>query len=341
MKFNIKFKNFAPVERIRSLVHGQIAKLERKTRAFREDSVFLRILVEGNPARTLYHTSITLEVPGKTLATKEERHDLEVSIKDAFSEIGRQLAEHKSRLRGERFWNRSGRREQIRNLKLRDATAGEQDRDAFFRLVSPHLARLYHFVRHILRYSEQTGELVRGELSAEDVVDAALIRAHREFLQGLPRRDIRSWLIRIAIDQMDAEVNQVKLDHERAVHIEEDTPETPPTVEVSTLGDEIMDFYQPDEDLKVEDIIPDPEVPTPEQVTEMQEMKRFVRAALAEMPAVSRRVLLLRDVEGRPVAQVAKVVGRPETEVESILERARGDLRRKLAEYGYGVRRAA
>jgi actin-like ATPase involved in cell morphogenesis len=78
-------------------------------------------------------------------------------------------------------------------------------------------------------------------------------------------------------------------DNELTVSIEEDIPETPPTQEVSTLGDEILDFYQPDEDLKVEDIVPDLEVPTPEQVMETKELQTCVREALLELPRQWRR----------------------------------------------------
>ena len=48
-------------------------------------------------------------------------------------------------------------------------------------------------------------------------------------------------------------------------HIGDDVPETPPAEAVSTLGDEILDFYEPDEDLKLEDIIPDFDAPSPEE----------------------------------------------------------------------------
>jgi hypothetical protein len=70
-------------------------------------------------------------------------------------------------------------------------------------------------------------------------------------------------LIGLAVERLGAEVKRSKAERAGGVHIEEDIPETPPTEEVSTLGDEIMDFYQPDEDLKLEDIIPDMTAPTP------------------------------------------------------------------------------
>src|SRR5262245_5229417 len=111
MKFNTKSKHFKRRRPIRRLVAGRIARLEKRAKAFSLDVVFSRIMVEENPARTLYHASITIEVPGKTLATKEESHDPAVAIKDAFTEIERQLKEYKSRLRGEHLWKRLGKRE--------------------------------------------------------------------------------------------------------------------------------------------------------------------------------------------------------------------------------------
>jgi DNA-directed RNA polymerase specialized sigma24 family protein len=74
----------------------------------------------------------------------------------------------------------------------------------------------------------------------------------------------------------------------------------------STLGDEILDFYQPDEDLKLEDIVSDIEVPTPEQSVEAKELQKLVRSLLAQMPREWRRALLLHYVGWRPEAEVAK-----------------------------------
>lgn len=114
-----------------------------------------------------------------------------------------------------------------------------------------------------------------------------------------------------------------------------------PRVEVSTLGDEILDFYQPDEDLRVEDIVPDIEVPTPEQIAETRELQRLLRTLLGQMPEEWRRALVLHDILGRSETDVAKIIGKQQSDVGRILERARESLRQNLTEYGYGVKRAA
>jgi ribosomal subunit interface protein len=341
MKHNIEYLHFEPKAPISTLVESWIAKLERKAGNFSPDLVFLRILIEQNKARMLCHISITMEVPGKTLVAREETHDIEVAIKKAFAEIERQLREHKSKLRGEHLWKRLSNRAELRRLKISAEPSEQRTREIFFSLVSPHIDKLEHLVRHMIRSFEAEGDLVRGELDTQDVVDDTLVQTYQEFLKGYPSQDIRSWLILHATDVLDTEAATRNRDRERMVHIEEDVPETPPTMEVSTLGDEILDFYQPDEDLKVEDIVPDLEVPTAEQMAETKELQQLVRSLLAQMPREWRRALLLHDLGGQKEANVAKAIGKPEMDIGRILEQARDYLRTKLIDYGYGFKRAA
>src|SRR5688572_2721376 len=117
MNFNIEFKGLAPQIELQNVLKHLIAKLEKKTKRFSPDEVFLRLLVEQNAARTLFRVSITLEVPQKTLAAQEERHDLEDTVRDAFAEIERQLEAHKATLRGEPMWKRRGKREELQRRR--------------------------------------------------------------------------------------------------------------------------------------------------------------------------------------------------------------------------------
>src|SRR6266478_6345833 len=334
LKHNIEFKGREPDQKVRELIEYLISKLDRKVKNFSSEVVFLRVLVEENPTRTLYPISITLQLPGKTLATREEKHDLVDSIRDAFGEIERQLEKYKSSLRGEHLWKRLGKREKIRQTKLNTPPPEQRNRETFFALVTPHLDRLYHFVRHVIRYSEAMGDVGRGELTAEDIVDGAIVRAYRDFRKGLSIRDVRSWLIRAAIDELDREVQRSERQRALALSIEQDVPETPATEEVSTLGDEILDFYQPDEDLKMEDVIPDLEVPPPDEVEAFEDLRRCVRAALGSIPREARRVLTLRYIVGLHGRELARSLGKPVGEVERLIEDARAQLREKLVASG-------
>jgi RNA polymerase sigma factor (sigma-70 family) len=340
MKHNVEFKNFEPEERIRKLIAQLINKLQKRAKRFPPDEVFLRLMIEENPARKLYHVSLVLEIPGKnpatkkTLATKADRHDLHETLRDAFDEIERQLEAYKSTLRGEHLWKQRARRDKLRQMKAAVVPLEQDNREIFFSLASRQLKGLYQFVRHQLAYFESVGDLIPGELTPEEVVDAVLLRAYREFVKDPAERDIGSWLTELATKQLESEVKRLTSEREGTVHIEEDIPETPPTEEVSTLRDEILDFYQPDEDLKLEDIIPDIKFPTPEQIAEIKELRRCVNAALAGLPREWRQALWLRHGEGLTGTKLAKAVGRPEPEIERILESTLQYLRQRLVELG-------
>jgi RNA polymerase sigma factor (sigma-70 family) len=214
------------------------------------------------------------------------------------------------------------------------AASEERNREMFFSMMGQHLKRLYRFVRQEIGYFESVGDLVPGELTPGDVVDAMLVRAYREFITEPARRNLRGWLIRLAREQLERDVKGLWAARENSVHIEEDIPETPPQEEVSTLGEEILYYYEPEEDLKLEDAIPDVTVPTPEQVVEAKELRACVREALNRMPRDWRRALLLHHVERLEGAELAEAVGRQEPEMERMVEQARDYLREQLVEAG-------
>jgi len=215
------------------------------------------------------------------------------------------------------------------------APSEQHNREVFFASASQHLNRVYESVRHQLAYFESVGDLLPGELTPEDVVDAVLLSAYHEFVKEPAKRDIGNWLVERAEEQLRREVKRLKSERNRMVHIEEDIPETPPTQEVSTLGDEILEFYQPDEDLKLEDIFPDVDVSTPEEMASAkEEFLLCVNAALAGMPREWRRALRLRHAEGFTEAELAQALQKAEPEIERILEYARQHLRQRLIESG-------
>ena len=117
MNINVEFKNLADDEKLRRRIGKFVKALERRLPHDKDDEVFLRALLEENAVRKLYRVSITLTVPKKTLASQEERHDLDAAIRDSFAEIERQIEAYKSTQRGDYVWKRRARREELRKHK--------------------------------------------------------------------------------------------------------------------------------------------------------------------------------------------------------------------------------
>ena len=81
------------------------------------------------------------------------------------------------------------------------------------------------------------------------------------------------------------------------------------------------------------------EAASPYEELRRREAKRTVQAALLELSFEHRAILLLREVEGLSVEQVAQSLGLPEGTVKSRLSRAREALRdRLLARMEHGGR---
>ena len=223
MQRNVEFKDFEPSKHFTSLIDRLTAKLEKNIGTFSPDAVHLRLMVEHNSARKLYTFSLTLDVPGKTLAAKEERHDIQAGIRSVFEEIDRQLKKYKANLRRE-HWKRPERRQELREMKAEAASSVTEEgkREAFFSMVTPHLKRVDHFVRHLIQYSEAMGDLPKGNVSPSEIVDGALLRAYREFASGRSIPDVKNWLVRDALDQLDSVVTRLKAERETTVQIEEE-----------------------------------------------------------------------------------------------------------------------
>src|SRR5262245_25183939 len=140
----------------------------------------------------------------------------------------------------------------------------DQERDQFSKLIQPHLENLNEFAGHEIEFYLATGELETDELTSEDVVDSVVLNAFEEYQKNPPKLSLDRWLVMLAMKYIRSEVRRLRKDREGFVHLEEDIPEVPPEEEVATLGEETLDFYQPDEDLRMEDVISDPIAETPE-----------------------------------------------------------------------------
>jgi RNA polymerase sigma factor (sigma-70 family) len=220
------------------------------------------------------------------------------------------------------------------------APADQAARQRFMWLARERLSALYDYVRHELAAREAAGDLVPHDLTPADVVEDVILRAYREFVRNPEERQGDDWLHRLAKERIRSEVRRRRWEREQGIHIEDDIPETSPSEDAAMLGEQILYFHQPDEDLRVEDIIQDPSAPVPGDDgndDERRALRMCVDVALAELPRLWRRTLVLRHVKGLTVGQIARVLHLPEGEVRRTAAQARAFLRQRLLESGCRV----
>ena len=191
-------------------------------------------------------------------------------------------------------------------LGLDRARAG--DADAFRELTEPYRGELRAHCYRML-----------GSLhDAEDALQETMLAAWRALDGFEGRSSVRTWLYRIATNRC--------LNARRSRSRRRELPPMPELPRPTRMAEPL--WMQPYPDLLLEDV-PD-RAPGPQARYETREsMELAFITALQRLPPRQRAALVLRDVLGFRVAEVARMLDAGETSVKSALQRARATLARR------------
>ncbi len=193
--------------------------------------------------------------------------------------------------------------------------------------LQPYLKHLYAFVRREIRYYESVGFLPEGELTPADIVDE-VVEAALSLWKSRPAGSLRPWLLQLALRRLRQYIQAAR---------ERPSPEVPleelvPREDWSTLDQdtEIWEFYEPDEIVAWEDILPDPTSPPPDEFLMEAELDEPLQQALAAIGPRVREVFVLYALEGLREEEIARLYGWTVDRVKRYLAMARDQLRERL-----------
>jgi RNA polymerase sigma-70 factor (ECF subfamily) len=189
------------------------------------------------------------------------------------------------------------------------------DEDAFRRLVEPHRRELHAHCYRML-----------GSLhDAEDAYQEAMLRAWRG-LRGLERRELlRPWLYKIATNvSLDAIARRPK----RVLPVDYGPPTDPHDGPGEPVVESVWLEPYPDERLGLEDGYAAPEA----SFEQREGVELAFIAALQNLPATQRAVLILREVLGFSAKEVSNALDTTVAAVNSSLQRARKAVDKRLPE---------
>lgn len=174
------------------------------------------------------------------------------------------------------------------------ALARDGDAEAFRSLVERH-SRYLFTVAHRL-----TGDVA----DAEDVVQEAWLKAHRQLRHFEARADVRTWLHRIAVN--------CAIDHIRARRHREEGHD-PAELELGPLGAHGVDGQA-----------------TPERLAESGQIRARVREALGHLTRLERAAFTLRHLEGLSIDEVGHALGLKTSATKHSIFRAVRKMRQAL-----------
>lgn len=179
------------------------------------------------------------------------------------------------------------------------AAARDGDLSAFDELVKRHQGRIYALVYHMLGHKED----------AEDVVQAAFLRAYRALPNFRGQSAFSSWLYRIAVNTA---LNHLK---QRRRHAALSLNELEPAAGLDPAFRGLVTRTGPDREAQI------------------AELQRKLNEALQQLSEKHRTVVVLHDIQGLQHDEIARIMGCSEGTVRSRLFYARQLLQGLLSEY--------
>jgi RNA polymerase sigma-70 factor (ECF subfamily) len=174
------------------------------------------------------------------------------------------------------------------------ARARDGDRDAFRALVERHSRYLYSLAHRMTGNAQD----------AEDVVQEAWLKAHRQLSRFEARADFRTWLHRITVN--------CSIDLIRARRHREDAHD-PLDLETGPLSEHGAELQ-----------------PTPERMAASGQISDRVHQALGLLTALERAAFTLRHVEGMSIEEVGEQLGMKTSATKHSIFRAVKKMRNAL-----------
>lgn len=159
--------------------------------------------------------------------------------------------------------------------------------------------------RHRLSAMKVALSILRDRQEAEDEVQNAFWKAYTHIKRFQRDSKFSTWLTRIVVNQCFMRLRQLR--RAKFSYLDD-----------AQLGEEMVTIDLPDQRL------------SPEQVLGQTEVAQVLETEIRRTPPLLRSVFLLRDVQQRPMPEVAQMLGISVAAAKSRLLRARTELRGRM-----------
>lgn len=314
MNVKIRNRNFDLLPPHEKVVNRQVTKVRKLLPSFPPEVVELDVGIEKLVRGNQFKTVLTLTIPQRVIRAEEIEDNPSGSIIRAFDELVRRLKRFKSQLSREQLWHRQTARVEFSPQVLtRDVEES----------ISANLEKIENYIRRELYHFVLVGQVPPGIVEPQALVDEVFLEVSARSKAKPTNLSQEQWMFQLARNRVQARIRELE-EHRDEAHIEEDA------VRQSRWEDEDLNFYQPDENLRVEDLLPDGNGENPEEILAREEVEEQLRKGVALLPGGVRESFVLFALEGFTSDEVAMITGKEPARVLADVEEARQFLRREL-----------
>lgn len=337
MKIIATHEGFAPGahEGIRESIEEWATRhLEPILSSFKDESRLLATVKRHAKGNARYSVTLRVHLQRKhILVAHGENADIHAALAQGEQRLLREVKAYKDRLRNQADYRRKARHAHLHDLKAAQAALPVEVVDQARAGIEPLLPQLERVVRRELAYLRHSGELPADYPTVQDVVDEAVLAVIAKWRPGESDHAILRQLLRAAFKALDAETESRRRYGEPVSLEQSPEPDAQEQAE-AMVEEEIFEFYQPDETLRLSDMLADDSVLSPEG--ELEAMQReFSLQTTGDLPVLWRRVWMLAEFERLAMADIAEVMEMELARVEKLLDQARAFLQDHLRQAGF------
>lgn len=320
MRTQITYKGFEKQDKktLKTLINEKFVDLEKKLGSLSDGDVSIRGTLEKNIKHKLFRFGATLHLPHKTIAAEEEGENVTEVVSKTFSELDRQAQKHKSRLKKEHLWKRVSRRKKLKSKVFEALSVADQsvisNSENWFDSIKSQLDDLYHFAVHEITYLQAVGDLSSDDMLPDELVDAVIVSAFERQQEKPENLDANAWLFQLAIAILDKEIEESR-QRRKQISLETVIPD-------EDIDTSIYEFYQPDEVLKLVDLIGLSEAMPESEKDQALAEQILAQPAMTSLPRNWRRAAMLHYSLGFSTTQVAAIMNMEQTEIDNLLKLA-------------------
>ncbi|MBN1293996.1 MAG: hypothetical protein JXB48_19320 [Candidatus Latescibacteria bacterium] len=322
MKFKLNRNGVRIPYLAEKMIQRKVHKLKNMLHEYASKTALLRAEILRLENKKAYEMKLKLKLSDATFSAGAHAQTITVACGNAFEKLFQSIEELKSVMRGQ-----SGgilNKENRRNVPSGERKTMRQSAK-LARLIEQDYQRFYNYALREIRFRCYQGFTKPGAITVRDILDDALVRVADRLLENYDEKRARRLIFNEIRKGIDRQLNPGGTG---MISIEN-------TLEPEDIDTDYQEYYQPDEIVKVEDIVIDENAEIPEDKVEYEEIETYIDKILSQLPADWREAFMLIEREGLVAEEIAKSKG---TNAETVLHdfnMAKNFLRDKLADAGF------
>ncbi|MGB5231489.1 MAG: hypothetical protein WBN83_08215, partial [Desulfoprunum sp.] len=275
--------------------------------------------------------------PKAFLVAQSQADKLEHAIEAALANLLEKVESHIARVRRQESSKRRSRRSRLKKLKKQqDALSSGSVNDARS-MIDKLLPKLKRAVKRELTFLRCQGDLPPNYPTIQDVVNEVVAAVIAVWKPGMNSQEAYLRLLKEMHEVLDKEV-QASRTFGEMVSLEEQAPIDPTDQAEIMVGEEFYEFWQPDELLRIEDVIAGEASEIPATGTRDDQKVGYTLRLLKDLPIAWRRALMLHELEDIAEEELTRILGVDLPTVSSRITQADHYVRARLMEAGFEAR---